>query len=74
MYTELDSYAPNGSTYDDFYCGSEDRRSDLSRSPLGVNINAYPMTTIEFEPIPNVFSFPPCTPTIKWVQYFTQIS
>lgn len=65
MYTELDSYAPNGSTYDDFYCGSEDRRSDLSRSPLGVNINAYPMTTIEFEPIPNVFSFPPCTPTIK---------
>ncbi|XP_062583701.1 protein glass-like [Saccostrea cucullata] len=74
MYTEIDSYTPAGSSYDEFYCGTEDKQSDLSRSPLGVNINTYPMTTIEFEQMPSVFPFPPCTPTIKEFSVFKEKS
>ena len=66
MYPE--SYTPNSGSYDDVWRGTPDMKHhvpEAPRSPLELNVNPYPVTTIEFEPVPNVFTFSPCTPPYK---------
>ncbi|XP_021340984.1 protein glass-like [Mizuhopecten yessoensis] len=74
----METYPPGSPRYDDVWRGNspdvKQAYPDLSRSPYELNVGSYPVTTIEFDPVPNVFTFSPCGPSYREFSAFKEKS
>lgn len=60
------AYVPNNAGYSDIWRTSPGKptSADMCRTPLELNVSSYP-TSLEMEPITNVFTFSPCASGYK---------